>query len=273
MDKPGRNDPCYCGSGQKYKKCHMPEDQAKEQAQHAAREAVRYIRRDLLKFARDERFNAAFAVALPFYWNDLYQFDNAEQMSQDEALRFFDWFMFDYDVPEYGRLIETYYTERYNDLSTAQQAALEQWRTAPPASAYELLAYEGQTLELRDYFSGEEATVYESSGRGVVEIGEVILTRVVPVLDRYEFSTTAAYLPAAEIADLQEKMAAAKTAYLADHPDATHEQFMRANNHLIIHHALEQAQLQKRPPVARLDSNRLDKKTQTIVQKMARLKR
>ncbi|WP_295250562.1 SEC-C metal-binding domain-containing protein, partial [Ruminococcus sp.] len=22
MEKPGRNDPCWCGSGKKYKKCH-----------------------------------------------------------------------------------------------------------------------------------------------------------------------------------------------------------------------------------------------------------
>jgi preprotein translocase subunit SecA len=29
-DKPkvGRNDPCWCGSGKKYKNCHMREDQA-----------------------------------------------------------------------------------------------------------------------------------------------------------------------------------------------------------------------------------------------------
>jgi hypothetical protein len=26
--RPGRNDPCWCGSGKKYKKCHMSEDQA-----------------------------------------------------------------------------------------------------------------------------------------------------------------------------------------------------------------------------------------------------
>jgi hypothetical protein len=24
---PGRNEPCWCGSGRKYKKCHEPEDQ------------------------------------------------------------------------------------------------------------------------------------------------------------------------------------------------------------------------------------------------------
>jgi uncharacterized protein YecA (UPF0149 family) len=27
--QPGPNDPCWCNSGKKYKKCHMTEDQAK----------------------------------------------------------------------------------------------------------------------------------------------------------------------------------------------------------------------------------------------------
>jgi len=26
---PGRNDPCWCGSGRKYKKCHLPEEEKK----------------------------------------------------------------------------------------------------------------------------------------------------------------------------------------------------------------------------------------------------
>lgn len=29
-DNIGRNDPCYCGSGKKYKKCHLQEDEAAE---------------------------------------------------------------------------------------------------------------------------------------------------------------------------------------------------------------------------------------------------
>jgi len=32
MVKPGRNDPCPCGSGQKYKRCCLPKDQAAETA-------------------------------------------------------------------------------------------------------------------------------------------------------------------------------------------------------------------------------------------------
>ncbi|MBN1563106.1 MAG: SEC-C domain-containing protein [Anaerolineae bacterium] len=28
--RPGRNDPCWCGSGKKYKKCHLREDQERD---------------------------------------------------------------------------------------------------------------------------------------------------------------------------------------------------------------------------------------------------
>jgi len=37
MDKTGRNDPCPCGSGKKYKKCCLPKDQA-AQRQHVAQQ-------------------------------------------------------------------------------------------------------------------------------------------------------------------------------------------------------------------------------------------
>ncbi|HHS97083.1 MAG TPA: hypothetical protein ENK08_04175 [Chloroflexi bacterium] len=30
--RPGRNDPCWCGSGKKYKHCHMREDMAADRA-------------------------------------------------------------------------------------------------------------------------------------------------------------------------------------------------------------------------------------------------
>lgn len=40
--KPGRNDPCHCGSGQKYKKCHLAADDAERAAAaKAAAEAAK----------------------------------------------------------------------------------------------------------------------------------------------------------------------------------------------------------------------------------------
>ena len=272
MNKPGRNDLCYCGSGKKYKKCHMPADQAADQEKRAVAEAVRYLRRDLLKFARDERFAADFARALPLYWNDFYNVENAEEMSQAEALRFFDWFTFDYTLDDGSRLADTYRAERWDYLSSPQQSVLAGWLAAGPAGAYELVGYEGQTLSLRDFVTGAAYEVYEPAGRGNVEVGEVILARLVAVDDHLEFSVSTAYLPAAEIGDLAGKLSAARAADAAATPDASHDDFMRRHNHLLVHHALEQAQLQGRPPVARLDPDRPDKKTQKLARNVKRLR-
>ncbi|MCP5097492.1 MAG: SEC-C domain-containing protein [Chloroflexi bacterium] len=273
MSKIKRNDPCYCGSGKKYKQCHLKIDQAAEQEKRALAEGVRYVRRDILQFAREDRFAEDFAKALPLYWHDLYDIDSAEEMSQSEAMRFFDWFVYDYALSDKQRLIDVYVNDNRDNLSSVQQTVLDQWQTAGPSSAYELLSYDGQTLQLRDYFTDKQVEVYEASGRGNVEVGELILARLVPVQDQLEFSTSAAYLPAAEIAGLKETMAEKKTAVSATTPDITHKTFMRQYNHLLVHHALEQAKVQGRPPVARLDPDRPDKKTQKVVRGMKRLKR
>lgn len=37
----GRNDPCHCGSGEKYKRCHLPKDQAARSEELAAQAAAR----------------------------------------------------------------------------------------------------------------------------------------------------------------------------------------------------------------------------------------
>ena len=34
FDAPGRNDPCWCDSGKKYKHCHLRHDQAKKAGVH-----------------------------------------------------------------------------------------------------------------------------------------------------------------------------------------------------------------------------------------------
>ena len=276
-EKVGRNDPCYCGSGLKYKKCHMPADKEKERSRVAHAMAVKFLRQDSLKFAREAEYEEAFAAGLSHYWNELYDIDTAAEMGESEALRFFDWFLFDYAHEGKPRLIEVYNEKKGPSLSEAQRELLGEWLKAAPAGGYELTGYEGQTLQIRDYLTGEEMSVYASNGRGNVDIGEIILARVLPMRDNAQFSTTAAYLPAAEITDVKDKFAAAKEQFLADNPDASHEQFMRAHNTIYIHHALAEAQRVGRPPVERLDPDRDDaamrQATRMIAQRMGRRRR
>ncbi len=255
MSKPGRNDLCYCGSGKKYKQCHLRIDAAKEREQREQAEAARFLRLEMPRFAREERFSSEFDQALPLYWNNYYEANNAGEMSEFEALRFLDWFVFDYRLGDGSRIADIFHEEYGSTLKPLQLSLLDSWREAGPPSAYELADYQGQILELRDLFSGDVYTIFEAGGRGNVEIGEVILARLVPVFDQIEFSTVAAYLPGDESDGLVESIEAARAAVGSELATA---EFLRANNHLIIHHALQKAEEAKRPPVARLDKHRSD---------------
>ncbi|HSM56207.1 MAG TPA: SEC-C domain-containing protein [Candidatus Sulfomarinibacteraceae bacterium] len=252
--RPGRNEPCYCGSGLKYKKCHMRADLEADRQRREALEAARFLRRDLISFARDERFAPSFGQALPVYWNGYYTIENAEEMSESEALRFFDWFAFDYEGGEgQERLLDVYRQECWDDLSSRQQAVLAQWQeSVGPAGAYILVEYEGQTLRLQDFLSAATVEVYEAAGHGDAQPGDLILGRLLPVHDHLELSSAAAYIPQDEIADLPQKLEEAAAAFREAHPDASADDFLRRHNHLFVHHALEQAEKNGRAPVARL---------------------
>lgn len=249
MQRPGRNDPCYCGSGKKYKQCHMAADLAAENQARALQDAARFLRADLLEYADEERFDADLDKALPLYWNDYYNAENDELMSPSESERFFDWFIFDYSLDGGKRVIELYQDERGPKLNPTQRDMLAAWAAAGPMSAYEFTGYEGQTLRVKEFLTGAEADVYAPMGHGQMPIGSLILTRLLPVAERLEFGVLPAYIPADEIGDLKTSLDAAR----AEDGQGTEDAFMRRHNILLIHHALEQAKLAGRPPVARLD--------------------
>ena len=237
----------------------MPEDKAQEKEERMLTDASRWLQRDLMKFAREERFAVPFASALSLYWNNYYTIDNADKMNQNEAIRFFDWYALDYLPEDQPRLVEIYQQEKSVDVTPQQQQALEMWVQAPPASAYELLDYDGQLLQVRDFASDEEYEIFVAEGHGPVEPGDLLLGRLITVRDQLEFSTIVAYIPQDEINDLGEKLEAAKADDSENYPDSTEQEFMRRNGYIIIHHALAQSELMERAPVAALDIGKLDK--------------
>jgi hypothetical protein len=249
----------------------MAADKEADEEIRKLEEAGKWFRQDFLRFAREERFALTFASAISIYWNGHYTIENAEQMSQNEAFRFVDWFVFDYKDEDGSRLIDLYYEDRYEELSKYQQQVLTDWLTAQPASAYELIDYKDQNLELRDFFSGSEVEVYEPAGHGPVQPGDLLLARIVPVRNRLEFSSVVAYLPQDEIGDLKEKMAQAVAADAEKNPGTSEEDSIRRQSHLIIHHALDQAEIKGRPPVAGSDPNRTDELVRKAATRMRKL--
>ena len=62
MSKVGRNDPCHCGSGQKYKKCHLAADDAARSAEIAKANAEAAAALEALEAEEAEEEEAAAAA-------------------------------------------------------------------------------------------------------------------------------------------------------------------------------------------------------------------
>ncbi len=258
-DKIGRNDPCYCGSGKKYKQCHMKLEQAKAKEERAWESAARFLRLDMIVFAKEERFAESFAAGMALFFNDYYTIETASQMSEPESLRFFDWFTHDHSPTDRPRLIEVYHEEKGELLDEKEASVLNGWLTAGPASAYLLNDATGegkQTLHLQDLFDESEKVVEQSGGPGRAEAGDILIARLLPFRDHIRMSGATGYLPADEAAELEPFFLQAWETFQEKEPEAEWAHFARQRSYLLAHCELEAAKKAGRPPVARLDPDR-----------------
>lgn len=271
-EKIGRNDPCYCGSGKKYKQCHMKIEQEKAKEERAWESAATFLRRDLIAFAREERFAESFAAGIALFFNDYYTIETAGQMSEPETLRFFDWFTYDFIPADRPRLIEIYHEEK-EELDDKESNILQGWLAAGPASAYSLADATGegkQTLHLHDLFDDSEHVVEQSGGPGRAELGDVLIARLLPFRDQTRMSGATGYLPADEADGLKPFILTEWEAFQAEAPETTWSDFARQRSYLLAHYELEAAKKAGRPPVARLDPDRPKSHVVQTVRRMGR---
>ncbi|MEJ5368387.1 MAG: SEC-C domain-containing protein [Bryobacteraceae bacterium] len=109
LRRTGRNDPCWCGSGKKYKKCHLEQDQAAAHRGKSGQQAAPIggpfaeVRRGLVKLAERSVSGASRRTALEEF------FGSRKNVDEDDLLAFMDWLIFDWEPLRGGkRLIEQY---------------------------------------------------------------------------------------------------------------------------------------------------------------------
>jgi len=256
----GRNDPCPCGSGEKYKRCCMARDKVAQAERVAWQKAAQNMRIALIGYAKESDLAADMGIGLGLFWQDRYTLDTVEQMSVDESLRFFDWFAHDYrlqrqkEAARQGkRLIEVYRAEMDDALTEKEAAVLDAWMESPPGSAFVLdEADQAQGIVVvRDLFvPGGTVSVENGSPAKHGEVGQILLARPLPEHDHVCLSGSTVLLPASEQEGLRQAIEAARQSYLEEYPAATMEQFLRDRAYLLTHYALEWADREGRPAVA-----------------------
>ena len=289
----GRNDPCPCGSGLKYKRCCMARDKAIQMERMAWERAAQDMRVALIGFAKERDFVQDLAAGLGLFWQDRYTADTIPLMSVDESLRFFDWFAFDYGmqylpVAEEGgqgergcRLVEIYRHRVADALSEKEASVLDSWIDSLPGSAFVLeeTGVEQGTIVIRDLFLPDRRlTVHDKAAATHGEVGQILLTRPLPERESVHLAGATVVLPGSEEGGLREFVGSAYRGYVDDRSGAGEArvdgqsmwpQFLRDRAYLLTHYALQWAEQEGRPAVSAQDPN-APKPGRDVVSKLVR---
>jgi hypothetical protein len=183
--KIGRNDPCPCGSGKKYKRCCLAKQSASYAFWAQQRDASDQLTQDMLRFA-ERKFGEQIQVA----WQDFNMTDLLVPIEAypGEQQIFAPYFLFHWDpqtrrtrkgASRRGGIVTRWYElERASKLSDTERLLLEQ-ATTQPLSFFEVLwSKAGERIGLKDILIGTEMEVVECSASRALQRGDVVYGQV-----------------------------------------------------------------------------------------------
>ncbi len=186
QEKVGRNDPCPCGSGKKYKRCCLLKAViSKDRLWARQREASDELTRKLMRFAR-----LNFEKSIEDAWQDFNMTDAAfvpvEPATEDQI--FMPYFLFHWDPPARARkgsgngiegvVASLYKIAMADRLSEMDRMFLDQAATQPVSFHEVLESAPGEGLTIRDILIGTEIHVMEQSGSKVLQPGDIAYAQV-----------------------------------------------------------------------------------------------
>ncbi len=165
----GRNAPCPCGSGRKYKKCHL----AADEAEHARRQSTAAMH------AMDERLVTKLSGFAVREYGEAWEVFEDVFFDADEAIGLAaPWSVYGFEVE--GRTVVDAYLERHRRRCSRDERRWLDAQRAAWLSVWEVEDVEpGETLTLRDLLSDETRTVQETRASRTLASRDAVLGRIV----------------------------------------------------------------------------------------------
>jgi hypothetical protein len=179
--KIGRNDPCYCGSGRKYKDCHRPIDEAARSEQLLLRQAQDTLLPKIIDAAQaaPERLPEAFAR----FWQGQHSLDNLAALDRAEdrgSERFLTWFAFDVRGEAGQTLVEQLAASEQFELDQYERRLIASW-TGVRLRAYVVESVQkGSGVAVRDLLDDAAYTIADYGASKRLAPGEVIVGHLIP---------------------------------------------------------------------------------------------
>lgn len=223
--KPGRNDPCPCGSGRKFKKCCL-----------TAAVSPGYTRDERASaFARLDRFiadvmGAEDELAFDEFWGEHLEWeDELGPAHRQQSSDVFDlWFAFDRDLED-GRLVIDLFLDRHPHLSTGERLFLTTLRGSSMRLHEIVDLTPGVSVTLRDVVEKTEVTVHERTGSRTLQRHEWLAARVVPSgsSGKPEIEAGLLHIPRSIRDSVLAQLSSMRDEFRRDHPEAPLDDFYK----------------------------------------------
>lgn len=177
MNTIGRNDPCPCGSGKKYKKCH-----GAITTRNPAGDYDRLRRLDgettdsIMRFTKQQFGESIFEQA----WND-YHFDESVRLKIDtpETDSFTWWFLYNWRPDGETPLAKMFLEKKRAQVDDRQRRLIESTIDTPYSFFQVTGVIQGEELTMKDILRKQEYKVQERSASTILKPGYIIFARVV----------------------------------------------------------------------------------------------
>jgi hypothetical protein len=256
MPKIGRNDPCPCGSGKKYKQCHLPIEEAAAAEQLRLRRSVDTLLPKIIVAAQAQV--GAIPAAFDRFWDGKYtpaQLEDLDDLEGRGGERFLTWFAFDYPLEDGRTLVERLAANDSGpgdsdqdqaddrgdspDLTDIEARLLRDWANVRLRPYLAQSVRKGQGLQVSDLLDERTYEVDDQAASRRVEPGEVVVAHLVPAGTRYFGAGAAAHLTEDTREKLREFADLHLEALRREQPDATWDDMIRDRSETLNHFVMQ----------------------------------
>jgi len=244
-EKVGRNDPCPCGSGKKYKKCCLLKDEARRSEKTSATPSEIELRDQLVSFSSKERYKEDFENAYHLYWRrPLKEPLMLGEKEEVDFAFFLDWFVHDFILKSGMTIVEEFYKEKKQKLSQEEHSLLN-YEMASYLSVYEVISVTAEVgLRLKDLFTGEEIDVSEVKGSLTMVKWDNIFARVIRMGAVNKFSGIITLIPIRSKGNVLSSIKKAWEEFKTETGRLDWSHFVKSNAQ-IIHHLIDDQSLKE----------------------------
>ena len=244
-DKVGRNDPCPCGSGKKYKRCCLNKDEAREPPKTSATPKEIELRDRLLSFSGKERYKKEFEKAYQLFWRRPFREPLAlDEKEEANFASFLEWFIHDFSLWNGATIVEEFYQEKKEKLFE-EELSLLKYEMASYLSLYEVTSVTLEVgLRLKDLITREEMDILEVKGSLTAVKWDVIFARVIRMGAVNKLSGIVTFIPRRSKENVLLSIKGVWEKFKSETGNREWSYFVKSNAHLV-HHLIEDQSLKE----------------------------